>query len=282
MTSQESHRHHFVPEFLLKPWAEGSELRGYWWDNRQDRLSCKRQGAKAFCYEIDLLQVTQHDEGRDVLEKKFFGAIDSRGGVVRDRLLTEGPDALNVEQRRDFARLLLSLEARRPSTVDRLRNEGSSLLANALDDDPEIHQAMAAEGLSETPSQWFERYGGPLEDRALATIQHLADHPDVGESLINCHWSLIRTGERGQTLVLSDRPLVRLHGHVDPRSAWYLPLDPWTVFCAVKKGARVPDVPSHRFAKKLNVVSAKQAERFVFCIDDAHEGWLEKSMDPSR
>ena len=46
---------------------------------------------------------------------------------------------------------------RRPRTVDWLRSEGSRFLADALDQDPEIREAMAGEGLSETPSRWFEQ-----------------------------------------------------------------------------------------------------------------------------
>ena len=278
MKPKESHRHHFVPEFLLRSWATNGELNGYWWDGRKGRLTCRRKGSKAFCYEIDLLTLERHVEGRDVLERKFFGTIDTDGAVARDRLLAEGPDALNVDQRCDFARLLLSLEARRPSTVDRLRSEGARFLADALDEDPEILEAMESEGLSGTPSEWYEQHGGSLEDRALGTIQRLSDHSEVGKRLINCRWSLVRTGGRGETFVLSDRPLVRPHGYDHPQAAWYLPLDPWTRFCAVQRGAGLLDVPPHRIARKLNVVSAEQAERFVFCVDDAHERWLGKYL----
>ena len=68
----------------------------------------------------------------------------------------------------------------------------------------------------------------------------------------------------------------RAYAH--PQAVWYLPLDPWTLFCAVQRGARLLDVPPHRIARKLNVVSAEQAERFVFCVDDAHERWLGKYL----
>ena len=279
MKPHESRRHHFVPEFLLRPWATNGVLNGYWWKGHTRRLACRRKGPKAFCYEIDLLTVECHEGGGEVLGREFFAAIDTRGAAVRDQLLAEGPDSLDVDQRRDFARLLLSLEARRPSTVDRwLRTEGSRFLANALNEDPETREAMASEGLSDTPSEWFERYAGSLEDRALATIQHLADHSVVGKSLINCRWSLVRTRDRADTFVLSDRPLVRVHGHDHPQAAWYLPLHPWTVFVAVKRGARLLDVPPPRIARELNVVSAQQAERFVFCVDDGHERWLGKYL----
>ena len=182
MTSQESRRHHFVPEFLLKPWVVDGVLNGFWWDHREGRLSCRRKGAKAFCYDKDLFSAKRHEDGRDVLERKFFGAIDTKSAVARDRLLVEGSTSLDVDQRCDFARLLLSLEARRPVIVHRLREEGSRFLSDSLDSDPEILDAMEREGLSESPSQWSEQHGGPLEDRALANIQYLVDHPNIGQN----------------------------------------------------------------------------------------------------
>ena len=81
---QESRRHRFVPEFLLRPWATDGELNAYWWDSCQKRLSCRRRGPKAFCYEDKLLSVERHEEGRDGLERKFFGATDT-GGRGRSR-----------------------------------------------------------------------------------------------------------------------------------------------------------------------------------------------------
>ena len=278
MTSQESHRHHFVPEFLLKPWVVDGELNGFWWDRWQGRISCRRRGTKGFCYELDLLSVKRYEGGRDVLERKFFGAIDTNGAVARERLLTEGPDSLDVDQRCDFARLLLSLEARRPPTVDWLRSEGSRFLSEAVDQDPEIRQAMEDEELFGTPSQWFERYGGLMEDRALAKIQYLVDHPKIGGTLINRHWCVVRTRRREDSVVLSDRPLVRVHGYDHPDAAWFLPLDPRTVFCAVNRKSPLLDVPPKRLVRKLNVASAEQAQRFVFCVDRAHERWLGKYL----
>ena len=181
MTSQESRRHHFVPEFLLKPWAVDGLLNGFWWDHREGRLSCRRKGAKAFCYGIDLLSVKRHEDDRDVLERKFFGAIDTKGAVARDRLLVEGSASVVVDQRCDFARLLLSLEARRPVIVHRLREEGSRFLSDSLDSDPEILDAMEREG--------FVRVAFPV----VRATWRPSRRQGVGEHPVPCrsseHWT---------------------------------------------------------------------------------------------
>ena len=122
------------------------------------------------------------------------------------------------------------------------------------------------DGLSESPSWWFEQYGGPLEDRALAKIQYLVDHPKIGGAPINRHWSVVRTSRREDSVVLSDRPLVRVHGYDHPDAAWFLPLEPRTIFCTVNRKSRLHDVPPERLVRKLNVASAEQGQRFVFCV----------------
>ena len=183
---------------------------------------------------VDLLTLEWHDGGRDLLENKFFGAIDLKGAVARDRLLTDGPDPLDEEGRCDFSRLLLSLEARRPSFVHTLRDEGSRHLAKSIDSDPGILREMESEELSGEPSKYVAQHGISFKDRALANIQELVDNPKAGGTLINSHWRVIRLSPHDGTLVLADRPLLRLSGYDHPEAAWFLPL--LTVASAGREG----------------------------------------------
>ena len=277
MVNEEAHKHHFVPQFLLRPWLVEDMLRGYWWDNRRGELVCKRRGPKAFCQQLDLLTLRAHKLGRDALETIFFGDIDTKGAKARDRLLADGPEGLSGDQRCDFARLLLSLDARRPSNVNMLR-DGGRQFAEGLDNDPEIIAAMAHEGLTEAPSPFFERNSGvSLEDRALIAIQKLVDNPKIGGKLINACWHVVRLGPHDGSLVLADRPLIRLRAYDHPGAVWVLPLTPKAAFVAANHPTnldRIKRVTPVRFAKKTNVSSACQAERFVFCVDTSHEHWI--------
>ena len=131
------------------------------------------------------------------------------------------------------------------------------------------------------PSSYIEQLGTHLEDRALATIQGLVDNPTIGGRLINALWHLVRLGAFDGTLVLSDRPLVRLGSYEHPGAAWLLPLTPQVAFVAVNHPInleRIKRVSPQRFAKQVNAYSANQAERFVFCADASHEPWLAKRL----
>lgn len=56
----EPRRHHYVPEFLLRPWARNwtngqLQLRGHYWDTHRKTLRYRQNGVGAFCHSIDLL-----------------------------------------------------------------------------------------------------------------------------------------------------------------------------------------------------------------------------------
>jgi hypothetical protein len=286
MTMQESHNHHFVPKLLLRPWLvedpQGHlNLWGYWWDPERRLLMQKRRGLNSFCCQLDLLSLQAHNLGRDVIERLFFGEIDTRGAVARNLLVDGQMDDLSVDQRCDFARLLLSLDIRRPRIVSEIRTK-RDYLANELDTDRKILAAMSEEGINETPSSYVENHlGWRLQDRALLVIQKLVDNPAVGRRLINAHWHIRRLGITDGTFVLADRPLIRIHGYDRPGATWVLPLTPKVVFIAcnaIENLQRLTRLSDQRFAKEVNRSSVNQAERFVFCVDRSHEIWLGKRL----
>jgi hypothetical protein len=283
--------HHFVPKLLLRPWLVQSqngqrELHGYWWDGRSQKLTIKRKGLDAFCVQLDLLTLKNHHLGRDAIERVFFSDVDTKGAIARDILLEQGPNSLTDVQRCDFARLLLSLDARRPENVKRLRTQGASDLVASLDASPEVRAALADHGIAEDPSAYAEvELGWDFEDRALAVIQGLVNNPKVGGRLINAYWAVRRLGRHDGSLVLADRPLIRIHGYESPGATWVLPLTPHAVFiaCAHQDNCkRLMDLSDSRFVKEANKSSAAQADRFVFCTDTSHGTWLEKYLKPRR
>ena len=77
MTQQESHKHHYVPRFLLRPWAVDGVLSGYWWNARRSQLDCNQKGTKAFCFEIDHLTLKAHKDGRDAIEAEGLSGSPS-------------------------------------------------------------------------------------------------------------------------------------------------------------------------------------------------------------
>jgi hypothetical protein len=287
MPQNESHPHHYVPELLLRPWLieeKGQKhIHGYYWDNRKGRVVCKARGLNSFCNQIDLLSLVDHPQGRDALEKVFFGDIDTCGARARDILVNDGPRGLTNDQRSDFARLLLSLEARRPAVVGLLR-DGKQSFSEKLNTDPEIIAALRKQGVTSLPSEFYEsRSGVKLEDRALKIIQRLVDNPTVGGPLVKSAWIVRTLATPSPPLLLADRPLIRINGYDSPGAVWILPLSPKIAFIAAAHASNLAALgtfPDRQFARRLNVSTAAQAERFVFSLNRHDAAWLKKYLKP--
>lgn len=276
-----------MPKLLLRPWQIENppnqyNLLGYYWDARLRALRCKKRGVDSFCLQLDLLTLRSNPRGRDAVERVFFGEIDTKGAIARNLLVQQGANSLSEEQRCDFARLLLSLEGRRPAFVEKVRREGTQQLADGLNNDAEIVAAMAKLGMNEAPAEyWTRTTGAHLEDHAVTIIQRLVDNPTVGRRLINAHWSVIHLGPSDGTFVLSDRPLIRVHGYDHQNSTWILPLTPKALFVAANAKSTLSQLrrmTPQRLAKRTNVDSAGQAARFVFAIEESHGRWIGKYL----
>ena len=163
--------------------------------------------------------------------------------------------------------LLLSLETRRPEVAQRLREDSPQELASILNKDPILIRAMEAERLSLIPSAFLPAPHTISEHMFI----RLVDNQNIGGRLINAHWRVVRLGPRDGTLILSDRPLVRLFGYDNPKAAWFLPLSPKAVYYAAYSPIDLEGLTPRRLAKRLNADSVRQAQKKVFCVDGSQE-----------
>lgn len=281
--------HHFVPRALLRPWIiEVSPrqrcLKGYYWDHRTGSIRFKYRGVGGFCSQIDLLTLRHRPVRKAALETEFFQVVDDSGIKARDYMIEHGPRALTAQQRSDFARLLLSLEVRRPTNVEKLRAEVGPSLSKQLDADQEVVDLMRKEGVSGTPSEFLVRATGwTFEDRALLMTQRLVDNREVGIRLINADWHLRRLRSHHGSLMIGDRPLIRTHGFDHEGAVWVLPLTPKIAFIAANHAEnrkRLIDLSAANFVKHTNISTITQAERFVFSSDQKHSRFLPKYLQP--
>lgn len=280
MSSGTARKHHYVPEFILRRWAVNGELRGYYWDRYKLDVRVKVLGVGGFCYELDLLSLGTN-VSTDALETRFFGAVDDYGAKVADKLAANGSVGLSADERSHFARLLLSLDARRPFNVAALKGAAKHF-AEELDQDREIQEAFKREGIDGKPSTFLcERSQVSLEDRALLIIQKLVDNPEVGTHLINAHWQVYNIGDHDCSLVLSDRPLIRTGAYDRPKTVWALPLSPKMLFVASNSPTVIQSfacqTPS-RLRKRMNESSLNQVDRYVFMIDEANLPLVNKRL----
>lgn len=271
--------HHYVPRFLLRPWTRAGELWGYYRGTPHGDLRVKKLGVGAFCKELDLLSLKASGLRPDALEREFFGAVDDRGAKARVALLRDVA-SLDADQRGDFGRLLLSLDARRPPIVAKLRTEGAAQLRASVDLDDEVIAAMQDHGITQTPSVYFEEQTGEsLDDRALLMMQRLVDNRQVGGRLINAQWRVCSLGPDDGTFLLGDRPLIRTGGYSSDDCVWALPLSPSVVFIAantVRVAAKLDRASRSELRHRINESTMNQIDRYVFMTDGSNLSFVEE------
>lgn len=214
----------------------------------------------------------------DRVESVFFDELDRLAAAACRRLISIGPAKMSAKERSDFVRLLLSLEARRPEIVGRLRGEGAEHYRANLNT-PELQERITRHGIVGSPADYFETVtGASLGDNAMLIVQRLSDTKRVGQKIMDAKWAIRRIADGAGRLVLSDRPLIRGGSFDSPRAHWALPINPQHAFIACADPRDLATLMARsdaQFARAMNVSSAMQADRYVFSLGETNTRWLE-------
>jgi Protein of unknown function (DUF4238) len=282
---QLSKDHHFVPEFLLNNWAKPNRsgqmvLRGHSWDARREKIKCKALGAKGFCYRKNLFTVNGLEPRSDAIEL-YFEQLDTFAALAVRRLLQ--PDAILSDlEKSDFIRLLLSLEARRPQSVENLRSSFFKTFTEDMNSDSDLQKFVAASGSSQTVTEAFqERYKVSLPDQGLELLINQSDNPVDGQKLMSCHWRVLRIRRSGRRLVLGDRPLIRVSSDDKGMLVWLLPLCPSMLWFATPHSNLLnwlTKAPQKKLVELCNIDSVRQCDKYVFSKKTHRGGWLQYQL----
>lgn len=268
---QISHRHHFVPEFLLARWVDQQGfLRVHMKNEWTGKPHVKRRPPKSVCFKMDLLMLDKHPRGKDVLESAYMKIIDDRGARAVTKIMREGVSGLNLHDKIDVSRLLLSLDIRRPENINSLKQARDDL-RQALNEDPKIRQELAESGYEVSAAELYdETFKVSIAGRAMLLVTKLIDNPRVGHALVNAWWDLLSASDDGEFIV-SDAPMVRTHGYDDLNAIWMLPLSPRRVFVAANSRVRLDKLrrmTPQRLVKAVNAEIASQAEKYLITATD--------------
>ena len=128
-------RHHYVPQFLLSPWAENTP------DKKLEvfrlnlpHLPSLRRTPRHTGFVHDLYALTEEVVAgmeKQAIEKLFLQRIDNSGARVRGKLEDQGLKSLTEEDRVDWTRFLMSLRFRQPQMVHKIKEESTHLLKSS-------------------------------------------------------------------------------------------------------------------------------------------------------
>jgi hypothetical protein len=182
-------RHHYVPQFLLRAWADtmkDKKVETFRLDLQG--LPSSRRSPKFVAYEEDLYALSQKSVAgmeQQAIEKHLLRHIDEHAARVRSKLICAGFSGLTYEDKCDWTRFLMSLRLREPQVVQKLRTEASEYLKASLNDNPEVYEAIAGDGYPPTLEDWVKQnYPDVIENVGMPIFAEIANNWEIGNKIL--------------------------------------------------------------------------------------------------
>ncbi len=270
-------RHHYVPQFLLKAWAETTsdkKIVSFRLDLPQ--MPSSRLSPKSTAYEEDLYSLSQSIVGgveKQEIETTFLQNLDSNAAQVLVKMHTNGLSSLTHDDLRYWVHFVISLKARTPEAAHIIKSRGSKHLETSLDDKPHEYEAIADTSDPTTLKDWVEEHlPGLIENFGMVSLDKFVLSHDIAQRLLGMTWWLWNFEGQQNHLLLSDRPCIftaQLDAH-DLVIA--LPIGPWKAFM-MTKGERVSDILKSQRHKdllmRINESSLGQAQKRIYARDES-------------
>ena len=268
-------RHHHLPEFLLKAWAEttnDAKIEAFRLDI--PGAPSKRWAPKATGYEDDLYALSQPVvagvKQQDV-ETGPLQFLDSEAARVLDKLHNRELASLTHDDRRYWVHFVMSLKVRTPEAIGLIKTIGPEHLAASLNDKPEEYEAIADSSDPSTLKEWIDKHlPGLIENFGMMSLDKFIFNPRITQKVLSMTWWLWNFEGEKNHLLLSDRPCIFTAGLDDSDLVIALPISPCKAFM-MTRSKRVADIMRSQrpddLLTSINESSLNQAQERVYARD---------------
>lgn len=272
-------KHHYVPQFLLKRWADpGGKVQVI--SVRNGQVVSKARAPEYTGYENQLYALVANAVGlaEDVLERKVFAPIDSDAASVLEKL--EARDPITEGDHIAWTFFLSSLRVRQPDVLEFLRTKGIEHLRADL---AERDKATLPPGAPST-EEWFElHFPGHLRAHSLASwLPKMVVHDGILDRFGSLNWWIQEFEPDQPELLLSDLPI---HGEGGFKEAGFLiqlPVGPHRVFfgAASAKTEQYLGSLSHAdLIDRINLTSLASSSDRVWARGASARTFVEANID---
>jgi Protein of unknown function (DUF4238) len=274
---------HYVPRFLLAQWHSGSDnkLTQFQWLRGEIRVD--RFNARSVAKENHLYSQRLHESSPNVtVERDFLGPhIDEPAAAVHKRILSDGHEGLDDQQRFEWSRFVLSLLVRTPEMIDFMRRAGRQLMGQALDEQPDGMLHLRQHDPTTTLKRWAEVNRPHLmEDVGVRTLPAVLTSPQLNHRILEGTWSTMSLEDSNVDALISDNPVVYL-GDIKEGFSFMLPISPKRAFVVCSSPsdtAKVVEMKRTGLTKSVNRRLVQRAKRYVYSTGLQHELLIRKHL----
>lgn len=274
-------RHHYVPEFLLKRWAETTR------DKKVEvfqldipRIPSKRHTPKHTGFERDLYALTRDRVAgldKQHVETNILKHVDNEAARVLKKILIGGLNCLTKKDNTHWIIFLMSLKVRALENIDLLKPNEPKKFSGALIENSEKDSAPSGNQLPLTESAEKE-CPGITDNFGIVYFGHMITETDIAMKIGRMTWSLHHFKNQRNHLLLSDHPLILTEKSLDhPDLLIILPLSPNKAFIAAKTDYIAHRIYQYRPKDVLTYInkwSLVQSKRRIFARDRSPHGFI--------
>lgn len=267
-------KHHYIPVFYLKQWT-GGDGRLCEFSKPYDRVRPRRvhPDGTGYVHGLNTIPGLPPHEA-NYLETYFMQLTDNYASRALRILLAKTPWKFTDKERSGWSRFIVSLIARNPETIERLKDAGHALFDKAL---PDIEADYANHKLSTDPPTYAEyvakNFSNPRGRAAATLIQRVIDDPQLGNFINQMRWMVLFNSRPKNLLLTSDRPVVMTNGIAHENAQILIPISPHHAFVAtnnVQTENYVRDVWHRRqMIEQVNERVTRQSHKYVYGFSDA-------------
>jgi hypothetical protein len=267
----EPRRHHFNPEFSLRPWADRSgmvcEIK-----KEHGKVEAQPKSPKATGFQRDLYRmVGVPDEHAQHVEKNFMSPLDNDAARALQKILSGDRADWTGDERTAWTTFLLSLLFRNPKNVTTIKDH----IRRCWEEGMSALEADYAARRLPTDPETFDGYvtltnPAAAEIGASNFLMETIANERVGPTILNMHWTRHDLKDSKFLLLTSDRPVVMPLGLGDERAYIALPVSPSILFVAAYDRGFCSFLARRKhteLVKLINKAVVCQARKFVWAAD---------------
>ena len=273
-------RHHYLPVFYLKRWV-GSRGRVCRYYRPRDRVVASDVGPDFTGYEDGLYQL-DGTANPQIVETKFFRAVDNNAAPILESMLRVGPGALDNDKRRSWTLFLMSMLMRSPHSLDEIGSVINDFFRANLE---KSHQSdYAASRQPDDPVSIYDftmKRTPDLAQAYKAALPDMIDNDVIGQKIINMRWEILNLSAAPHTLLTGDRPCMTSRGIADPVCMLSLPVSPTHIFVAahdIGLLCRLAAQPARYTVRNSNDCTVKLAVQNVYGCTASQLTFIEKRL----
>lgn len=274
-------RHHFVPIFYTRRWADQDgqvcEFSRPYRDIKVRRVHPAGTGYLDRLYELRGFP----RELAQQVETKFFSRIDSQAADALTLMESHGNDAMwTPAKRKAWTTMIFAMLFRGPEAIRILKD---NYLRDLYAPD-HIMEARYSEirehGEPDTFVDFLKSQGEAHEDKIFfELITRLMEKPMAGHLIHKMAWHVIELPDSKFELLTSDQPVIMTRGLAHQHSHLAMPLGPRRLWLAANNQhvlSQLSRASSTQLAREVNTLVVEQAQRYVYAANDRQLAFVQR------